>query len=358
MGVNARQSKVGIAVATSGSWGTSSAVATAVGAGDGHYVRDDLNIQLKQTRVKDDTQAQGFIGSVQISKTEAIESAIPLFLHYMDLSLNPLWALAFGTGGTAPTQLSTSTAYTNTFEPATNKTGLYATIVRDKVQMVSEVPGAKFTGFTLKSGENGRLEVDFQFIGDTEKSDSTINTATQISALTFPTLGYRAFFSDLVFRVNAQAGGALAGSDALKITSITVTFKQPLDMKIVGGQRVLIEPEENAMPECTIDIVFARYDAASLAFFAAHRDGTRYKADITITGPAIGALATTYGLLFQFPNLDVPDYKAPIPGNASQSAPTAKFDALSTTAAPTGMTGVTKPLRLVTTGTSSANPFV
>lgn len=357
MGVTARESKVGINVATSGSWGTSAAVATAVGAGDGHYVRDDLNVQLKQTYVKDDTQAQGFIGSVQVSKTEAIESAIPLYLHFMDAFLNPLWALALGTGGTAPSQLSTSTAYTNTFEPATNKTGLYATIVRDKVQMVSEIPGAKFTGFTLKSADNGRLELDFRFIGDTEKSDSSINTSTQVDALTFPALGYRAFFSDLVFRVNAQAGGALSSTDALKITSLTLTFKQPLDMKIVGGQRVLIEPEENAIPECTLDTVFARYDAASHAFFAAHRDGTRYKGDIAITGPAIGTLATTYGLLFQFPNLFVPDYKAPIPGNASQSAPTAKFDALSTSAAPTGMTGVTTPLRLVTTGTATTNPF-
>lgn len=357
MGVTARQSKVGINIATSGSWGTSSAVATAVGAGDGHYVRDDLNVQLKQTYVKDDTQAQHFIGSVQVSQTEAIESAVPLYLHYCDVFLNPLWALAFGTGGTSPTQLGATTAYTNTFEPATNKTGLYASIVRDKVQMVSEIPGVKFTGFTLKSGENGRLELDFQFIGDTEKSDSTINTSTQVSALTYPTLGLRAFFSDLVFRLNSQSGGALAGSDAVKITSITVTFKQPLDMKHVGGQRVLIEPEENAIPECTIDVTFARYDSSSHAFFAAHRDASRYKGDITITGPIITG-STAYALLFQFPNLVVPEYKAPIPGNAAQSAPTAKFDALSTTAAPTGMTGVTKPIRLVTTGTATANPFV
>lgn len=354
---NARFSKVGINVGTSGSWGTGSAVATAVGAGDGHYVRDDLNIQLKQLLVEDDTQAQHFIGSVQLSRTEAIESAIPLFLHFMDTFLNPLWAMAFGTGGTAPTQLSTSTAYTNTFEPATNKLGKYVTIVRDKVEHISEVPGAKLTGFTLRTGEGGRLELDFQFIGDTEKIDSTINTATQIAALTFPSLGYRAFFSDLVFRLNAQAGAALQASDALKITSLAVSFAQPFDIKHVGGQRVLIEPKENGIPETMIDVTFARFDPASAAFFAAHRDVTRYKGDITITGPAIGGLATSYGLLFQFPNLYVPEFSAPLPGNAAQSEPTAKFKALSTSAAPTGMTGVTVPIRLVTTGTASTNPF-
>lgn len=357
MGVTARQSKVGINIATSGSWGTSSAVATAVGAGDGHYVRDDLGIQLKKRYHKDDTQAQGFIGSVQTSRTEAIEAMVPLFLHYIDAFLNPLWALAFGTGGTAPTQLGVSTAYTNTFEPATNKTGKYATIVRDKVQMVGEVPGAKFTGFELRSGDGGRMELDFHFIGDTEKSDSAINTATQVSALTFPALGFRAFFSDLIFRVNAQAGGALGASDALKITSLKVTFKQPMDTKHVGGQHVLIEPEENGIPDVMIDVVMPRYEAASHAFFAAHRDGTRYKGDITITGPVITG-STTYTLLFQFPNLYVPDYKAPVPGNAGQVEPSATFEALSTTTAPTGMTGVTVPIRLVTTGTATTNPFV
>jgi hypothetical protein len=357
MGVDSGQVKVGINIATSGSWGTGAAVATAVGAGDGHYVRDDLGVQLKQVKVNDDSQAQHFIGNVQVSRTEAIDAMVPLYLHYMDAFLNPLWALAFGTGGTAPTQLSTSTAYTNTFEPATNKTGRYASIVRDKVQMVSEVPGAKFKGFTLRSGDNGRLEVDFKFIGDTEKSDSTINTATQISALTFPSLGYRAFFSDLVFRANDQAGGALAGSDALKITNIVVEYDQPLDTKFVGGQRVLIEPEENGFPSASIDVTFARYDAASHAFFAGHRDNSRYKIDITITGPAIGGLATNYALLLQFPNCSALPLDAKIPGQRKQVEPKIKFTALSTTAAPTGMTGVTKPVRLVTTGTASSNPF-
>src|SRR4051812_48419416 len=123
MGVHSRQSKVGINIATSGSWGLSSAVATACGAGDGHYVRDDLNIQLQVNRSKDDSAGQNFIGSVQTATTKAIEAHIPAYLHYNDTFQNILWALTLGTGGTAPTRPGTTTAYTNTFEPATNKTG-------------------------------------------------------------------------------------------------------------------------------------------------------------------------------------------------------------------------------------------
>lgn len=356
MGVQARQTKVGVNVATSGSWGTSAAVATAVGAGDGHYVRDDLNVQLQVNRSRDDSAGQNFIGSVQTATTKAIEAALPMYLHYNDVFQNVLWAMTLGTGGTAPVRTGTTIAYTNTFEPATNKTGKYATIVRDKVQYVSEVPGAKFVGFELTFGENGRAEIAWKFIGDDEKRTSTINTSTQINALTFPTLGLRAFFDDVIFRLNLQSGGALGASDALKITSLKVTVAQPLDMKFVGGQLTIIEPEENGFPDIMIEATCARFDSVSDAFFTSHRAGTLYKGDCTFTGGAIDA-TSNYGLLLQFPNLDVDVFDAKVPGAAAQVEPKLKLRALSTTAAPTGMAGVTVPIRVTTTGTASANPF-
>lgn len=355
MGVHARQSKVGINIATSGSWGTGVAVATAVGAGDGHYVRDDLGVQLQIMQSLDDSAGQNFIGSVQSGNTEAVAITVPAYLHYNDAFQNVLWALTLGTGGTSPTQLGTTTAYTNTFEPATNKTGRYATIVRDKVQMVSEVPGVKFTGFDISFGEAGRAEINWMAVGDLEKSDSTINTATQVSALTFPTLGRRAFLDDATFRMNAQAGGALSASDKLYVTTIRVRFSQPLDSKHVSGATTIIEPEENGFPEMTVELEFGRYDSASHAFFAAHRDTTQYKADLTFVGPTLAT--TNYGLLFQLPNLFLPSFGAKMSGGAGQTAPTISLKALSTTAAPTGMTGVTVPMRVVTTGVSTTNPF-
>src|SRR5688572_14206245 len=98
MGVDARQTKVGINIATSGSWGNAAAVATAVGAGDGHYVRDDIGQQLKQNYSRDNSAGQNFIGSVQSATTEAITAAVPMFLHYNDSWQNILWALVLGTG--------------------------------------------------------------------------------------------------------------------------------------------------------------------------------------------------------------------------------------------------------------------
>lgn len=355
MAVHARQSKVGLNVATSGSWGTGAAVATAVGAGDGLYVRDDLGIQLQQVYALDDSAGQSFIGSVQTGRTEAIQVAIPAYLHYNDAFQNVLWALTLGTGGTSPTQVGTTTAYTNTFEPATNKTGRYATIVRDKVQQISEVPGVKFTGFDLTFGEGGRAEITWNGIGDTEKSDSTVNTSTQISALTFPALGLRAFMDQAVFRINAIGGAALQASDALPCSQIRVRFTQPMDSRHVAGQRTIIEPEEEGFPEITVELTLDRYQANTDDYFAGHRDVTAYKADLTLTGPTLAG--TNYGIAFKFPHVVPQSYAAAVPGGANQVRPDMSLRALATSAAPTGFTGITAPMRVITTGVSTTNPF-
>ena len=360
MALDARQVSVGLNIATSGSWGTGTADATAVGTGDGIYVTDLIALAPKEQYSEDDSAGQNFIGSVQVANSEAVSASIPLYLHFMDTFLNPLWALAFGTGDTTPNALGGSTAYTGTFQPATNKTGLYATLVQDLTHtaaMVQEVPGLKVTGFTIATEEMGRLKAEFAFIGDTVKLTSTINTATQVAALTYPTQGLRAYLDDTVVRVNSQSGGALGSSDALTVSKLTLTFAQPMDVRFVGGQTTIIEPEEDGFPAVTLGLECGRLDAASDDFFAGHKAATHYKADITITGPAIGTLATTYALLFQFPNLYVQAYDPGEAGGAGQVIPSVTFKALSTTTAPTGMTGITAPLFLMTTGERSANPF-
>lgn len=360
MALAARDVVVGLNIATSGSWGTGSADATAVGTGDGIYVTDIISLPPSMQYSEDDSAGQNFIGSVQVANSNEVTSTIPIYLHYLDTFLNPLWALAFGTGDTTPNTLGVSTAYSCTFEPATSKTGLYATLVQDLTSaaaMVQEVPGLKVRGFKISTEAMGRLKVEFPFIGDTVKIDSTVNTATQVSAVTFPTQGLRAYLDDAIFRINSQAGGALGAADAYIISNLTLTFDQPMDVRHVGGQTTIIEPEENGFPSVTIEVEFGRMDGDSDDFFAGHKAGTRYKADLTITGPVIGTLATAYAFLFEFPNLYVTAYT---PGNASgagQIIPSATFKALSTTTAPTGMTGVTVPIRLTTTGERSASAF-
>ncbi len=350
MAVSPRSSKVGINIATSGSWGT----ATAVGAGDGVWVTDDLKATLSMQVDEDMSAGQDFIGSMQVANHNVVKAEVPCYLHYNDTFQNVFWALACGTGGTAPAAVGTSTAYTNTFEPATNKTGLYATIVRDKVTFISEIPSAKCTGFELKFGDNGRGEIVWMFTGTKEKVDSSVNTSTQVSALTFPTQGMRAFFKQAEFRVNLQSGGALGTSDEMDITELSLKYEQPMDEKFIAGQDYVIEPEDNAYPEITINVTAARLTSTTDDFIGYHRDNTSLKGDLTITGPALAA--TNYKLLFQFPNLIVTAAPVEFKGAAENVAPSISFKAYKASAAPTGMS-VTKPFRLTTTGVSTTNPF-
>lgn len=351
MAVSPRSSKVGINLATSGSWGT----ATAIGAGDGVWVTDDLKATLAMQIDEDDSAGQDFIGSMQVANHEPVKAEVPTLLHYNDAFQNVLWALALGTGGTVPTQIGTTTAYTNTFEPATNKTGLHATIVRDKVQFISEIPSAKCTGFEISFGDNGRGEVVWMFTGTKEVIDSAINTSTQVSALTFPTQGLRAFFKQLVFRVNVQSAGALATTDAVNITDLTFKYEQELDEHFIGGQDYIIEPEDNAYPVIELEATCARLDGVSDNFIGWHRDNTSLKGDITATGPTLAG--TNYILLFEFPNLIVAEAPVEFKGGAENVQPEVVFRAYKAAAAPTGMTGITKPFRLTTTGVSSTDPF-
>src|SRR5206468_10625916 len=132
--------------------------------------------------------------------------------------------------------------------------------------------------------------------------------------------------------------GALGSSDKMKFTGARITFEQPVQVKYIGGnQLTIIEPMESAFPDISLELTFARYDATSHAFFAAHRDGTKYKADLTFTGAPIDA-TSFYGLQFQFPNLDVKEFAASVPGGADQVTPRITLNGLLADRPPAGMT--------------------
>lgn len=357
MGVTSRETKIGIAIATAGSWGNGVAIATAVGVGDGHYLRDDVDIQARRQLADSNVATRNFIGSVQVANAEAIAAMLPMYLHYDDAWQNVLFALVLGAGGGTPTQVGTSAVYTNTFEAGTSRpaSAFYATIARDKVQHISEVPGAVFHGFEIRVGEMGRIEVDWLFVGNDEIVTSSVNTSAQIAALTFPTQGRRWFFRDCVIRLNPLAAGALSASDALKFTGMKLRFEQPVDRKFSGGSTTIVQPVDDGFPRITLELTFARYDGASKAFFAAHKDGAPFKGDLTFTGPSIDGV-TPWGLKFEFPHLVVKSYAARMPAGA-QSEPAIQLTAYDTSSAPSGMTGITNPIRVTTTGTAAAGPW-
>jgi hypothetical protein len=335
MAVSPRSSKVGLAIATSSSWGT----ATAVGAGNGVWVIDDLKASLSMQVDEDDSAGQDFISSLQVANHNAIKAELVTLLHYNDVFQNQLWALACGTGATS------------TFEPATQKTGRFATIVRDKVEFISEVPSAKCTGFELSFGDNGRGIVTWMFTGTKEVVDSAINTSTQVSALTFPTQGLRAFLKELRLRINTQGATTLSTSDEIKVTDFKITYEQPLDELFVNNQDYILEPEDNAYPNIEVAMTFARLDSTSEDYIGYHRDNTALKMEALLT-----YIGGSKSLKFEFPRLQVAEAPIEFKAGAENVQPEVVMKAYKAAAAPSGMS-VTAPFRITTEGTNTTNYF-
>jgi hypothetical protein len=311
MAVSPRSSKVGLAIATSSSWGT----ATAVGAGNGVWVIDDLKASLSMQVDEDDSAGQDFISSLQVANHNAIKAELVTLLHYNDVFQNQLWALACGTGATS------------TFEPATQKTGRFATIVRDKVEFISEVPSAKCTGFELSFGDNGRGIVTWMFTGTKEVVDSAINTSTQVSATTLST------------------------SDEIKVTDFKITYEQPLDELFVNNQDYILEPEDNAYPNIEVAMTFARLDSTSEDYIGYHRDNTALKMEALLT-----YIGGSKSLKFEFPRLQVAEAPIEFKAGAENVQPEVVMKAYKAAAAPSGMS-VTAPFRITTEGTNTTNYF-
>jgi hypothetical protein len=74
------------------------------------------------------------------------------------------------------------------------------------------------------------------------------------------------------------------------------------------------------------------------------RSSTAYKADCTYLGTFINS-TDQYKKLYQFPYVELQDFSTPAAG-AAQVKPRATFILKQASAAPTGMSGVTKPFRI------------
>ena len=165
----------------------------------------------------------------------------------------------------------------------------------------------------------------------------------------------RAFFKQGDFRINAASGGALSSSDSVEVTDLKVTYEQSLDTLYAIGKDYVIQPEDDKYPEITIELTFSRLTTATDDFIGYHRDNTALKGELILTGPTLAG--SNYGLKFSFPNLIVSEAPVKFKKGAANVAPEATLKAYKAAAAPTGMTGITKPFRITTTGVSTTNPF-
>jgi hypothetical protein len=264
-------------------------------------------------------------------------------------------------GSPATVTLSSSavgqtTSWLHVFDPAPSIDGLGVTLALDRKLYIEELTSAKVYGFGETVGENGIINETFNLLGGKTTNQSSVNINSTVYGSSYPSLGSKIFRNQGVFRLNAQAGGALAASDAQQVSQFTFTWQRPQDRSFAYGSNYLIEPADNEFPMPTIDVTYPRMNTTSAnSLFAALRDFSAYKADLTYSGAFINS-TDRQTKHYQFPYLELQDFKTPQAG-AGQTMPTARFVAKLPSAAPTGMTGVTMPFRLRYIKVNSVNAF-
>jgi len=322
--------------AKSTTWGT----ALATGAAKGLLILKDGNIALKCKYIPNEEIDQVVTKGGVVGPMEGVDFALEFSMRYDPGFLGNLIASLFGTAG-APSG-SAPVGYTHLFAWADSYAQFF-TVAVERPGYIWEVQSAVPYKLNLKNS-GGFIQGVLSMRGNGWTDASAVNTLTQMDAITYLDTGNRVRMSEGVFRMNAQGGAALSGSDALDVSDFDITYERVIDNLPIFGLAGICQPKESAVPKFTAKIKLPRTTAANLAFIAAFQAGTSYKADMVFTGPVI---ATTYHytmtLTFQRLLFSEPP-EAPLDGII---ATTLNMEAQEAAAAPTGQVGTRPSMGLV-----------
>lgn len=267
----------------------------------------------------------------------AVSGSIEMEARY-DLA-NMLIALGMGTAG-APAQQGGTAAYKHTIQSADNADGKFTTLAIDKVTEIQEYPSVKVLGFTLRGQAGQVCTRAFELVADDLVAPATVNVSK--AAWTYRDRANRILFSQGVLRINAQAGGALAGGDTVKPASWEITYRRPAEGEYLAGNANKIdEPVATGPVVVGLSLTFPIFSANT--WTAALQADTRYKADLVLTGLQISG-AYYYSESLFFPHLVLEETDAQLIGAGKIPNPV-RFKAIEASAAPTGMS-YTKPLTI------------
>ena len=337
------------AYAVSNTWGTPASVTAQV------LLRSTDGMDGMPALVDDDAFTQSFIGEGEAGDFPALTPELGMQLRYEGAAPKFI-AYAMGSAA-APSSVSAGAnsipAYSHLLTMAASLTK-FVTLAIDESQYVLEIPTLKIRGFSLKVGENGRMMISFPTVGAKPNYASAVNTNSTVGGAAAPSLLNRAYRRQGVFRMNLQSAGSLTASDANAfVTDLTVGIQTPLTTDdYVFGQDFIIEPDFNGFAEFPLDITFARMNTSTAnSLVVAAQTAKVFKADLTFTGAYINS-TTPRTITFEWPALQVVDFKAPLTGH-DVVRPVLSFRAKQASAAPTGMAFTTP--RVTVVNCNSAN---
>ncbi len=292
--------------------------------------------KLSMSGIEEESAASANETDLDFAEVNASDFSCDVDYRYNGIE-NILLAMLMGTAGT-PAQQGATTAYLHTLQMANSRAGLFGTYATEKLGKIHVVPSLKVMKYTL-SLNKGLLKASFGVRGDRVIDNSSVITA--MSSVTYPDKHNRARFYQGVWRMNAQSGAALATGDIIKPKSFQLEIDVPMDSERENG-RYIVEPRENGKPKVKLTLEFPRMDTVNDDYFSEWMAETEKKLDLTLTGALI-ASTYYYGKIFQFPRLKIEDVEY-----ADSNVIPAKLvlRGLEADAAPTGMTGITKPVQI------------
>lgn len=237
--------------------------------------------------------------------------------------------------------------YTHTMTWQTSST-LFSTMAMEVNNAdIIEWPSVKWTGFTLESSGDGRVNLTARSIADTVQiaGDAT-NTGTEFDAVTYITNGLIVPARELQFRINAQAGGALGGSDEIDLSGFTLDVNRPYvrDDLSKGAtddtEKQTDEPVQEEVSDIRLSVTVNDY--TTIALLDDLKDQTEYKATLvwarTISTVAY-SLTIELGRLIPFPQDIAAESQSRLPL-------TRTFRCIKPTSTPTGL-ATANPIHII-----------
>jgi hypothetical protein len=355
MSVTGRNSRAGFAIYGTNSWGVAASVTRAL------HVTGDSGLTLQPQFNENETLNQGFYREAAVGDITAPDLTLQMEARYEDFAYM-LEACAMGSPH-APTIVSSTggNAYQHIIDLAPSVGGRGITFAVEYggatfSPMIQELTSAKVYGFSETVGNGGFIQQSFRVLGSKPTITSSVNFNSTLASMSVPGFGTRVSRRQGVLRLNAQAGGSLTATDRVDNETFDFEFSRVNDAPYVYGQDFIVEPLDAGFPTIRAVAQFPRMTtAAANSMYRQLQAGGAWKGDLTYTGALINS-STYYSRTIQMPYMEVQGLTLNLAG-AQQVKPSVTFVLKEVASAPTGMSGVTRPFRVIRTMANSLQAF-
>lgn len=343
-------------------YGLGSTWGTAVNVTHQILLEDTEGFDNNPELVMDMSFGQDFVGIGEIGDYQGLTPALKTQYRF-EQGPDVFTAAAMGSSAN-PTVVSSVAAnslvaysHVITMSPELTK---FFTLASNFQNYVQEITSFVVTGFSLSIGDQGRINASFPIAAGQTTYETSTNTSSTINSAvaTNPaTTGYRAFRRLTRLRMNAQSASALSGSDIVdNAGDWSLEFSRPVSLDNVLNSAYILQPADDGFVTASMRIVYPRMTSTSANSLAyALNNAGVFKADILMTGTYINS-TTQRSALWEFPAVQVQSggYKAVVTGHG-QVRPECTFTLQAASAAPSGMAGLTSPMRVTIVNSRSTN---